>query len=135
MAQKEKELLLRDLCARLLYDVICQSPSGMKFTLKELNPKQSTRYGEGCVHDFDGKTYYIGHIVPYLRPLSSMTEEEMSELSNLNSGLVFRKNIIKNIILDVYYKTDAIDWLNKHHFDYRGLIEKGLALQAPEGMY
>lgn len=29
----------------------------------------------------------------------------------------------------------VIDWLLAHHFDYRGLIPMGLALEATEGMY
>ena len=59
-------------------------------------------------------------IKPYLRPMSSMTEDEGVELDN-------------TVIMGNY--GDDADWLNAHHFDYRGLIKKGLALEAPEGMY
>ena len=77
-----------------------------------------------------GKNFKIFSMVrfykPYLRPMSSMTEEEKKELNNV---LEFQ-----------YYSDDSCmcestDWLNAHHFDYRGLIERGLALEAPEGMY
>ena len=59
--------------------------------------------------------------------MSSMTEEEYKEWRTLNDL----------ITIDGVLVIDAtqIDWLNAHHFDYRGLIEKGLALEAPEGMY
>lgn len=62
----------------------------------------------------------LRHIKPYLRPMSSMTEEEKEEVNDLNMNP---------------FSCSVIDWLNAHHFDYRGLIEKGLALEAPEGMY
>jgi hypothetical protein len=60
--------------------------------------------------------------------MSSMTEEEKKEFSVLAVGT----HLFKGPLIPSY---DTLDWLNKHHFDYRGLIEKGLALEAPEGMY
>lgn len=110
MTQEEKQLLLVDLCARLPYGVVVsKKPINESFTWQEL---QDFQYG---------KIYK-----PYLRPMSSMTEEEKKELNNV---LEFQ-----------YYSDDSCmcestDWLNAHHFDYRGLIERGLALEAPEGMY
>ena len=67
-------------------------------------------------------------IKPYLRPLSSMTEEEKDEYKNLVRGIVVKDYIALPFI-------NEVDWLNKKMFDYRELIEKGLALEAPEGMY
>lgn len=61
--------------------------------------------------------YY--QIKPYLRSLSSMTNAERDRM---------RKDINKT-------HEDITDWLDKYHFDYRGLIKKGLALEAPENMY
>ena len=61
---------------------------------------------------------------PYLRPMSSMTEEEEKEFQEIKLSYHFDE--------DSYI---LLDWLNAHHFDYRGLIEKGLALEAKEGMY
>ena len=66
-------------------------------------------------------------IKPYLRPISSMNDEERLVYLNLTHDYTNKT-----------YKeptTEIIDWLNEHHFDYRGLIEKGLALEAPEDMY
>ena len=78
--------------------------------------------------------------MPYLRPMSSMTEEEKDKLY---TAMDWYGRIDENGNVDtkgqdkVYRETfyDYTDWLNAHHFDYRGLIEKGLALEAPEGMY
>ena len=68
---------------------------------------------------------YLSEVKPYLRPMSSMTEEEKAEYHSLCDSYY-----------GIYFDTvDSIDWLNAHHFDYRGLIEKGLAIEAPEGMY
>ena len=66
---------------------------------------------------------FLERTLPYLRPMSSMTEEERKEYQAF-----FNYD-------GVEYPEEYIDWLNAHHFDYRGLIEKGLALEAPEGMY
>lgn len=75
----------------------------------------------------------------FLRPMSSMTENEKMEL--IERGLAYEDDGCYDGIryggktfqlLDGY---ETIDWLNKHFFDYRGLIEKGLAIEAPEGMY
>ena len=78
----------------------------------------------------------IENIKPYLRPMSSMTEEERTEFDtkfHICTKLSEHYFAYAKPIIEIYQ--ESIDWLNKHHFDYRGLIEKGLALEAPEGMY
>ena len=78
-------------------------------------------------------------IKPFLRPMSSMTEEENKQRKELGILLWSDSNGKRgfdgfgNISGEDILK--AIDWLNAHHFDYRGLIEKGLALEAPKDMY
>jgi predicted AlkP superfamily phosphohydrolase/phosphomutase len=82
--------------------------------------------------------------------MSSMTEEELNELKTLCSiyiptdspiigfedyGIVVFTHHLTNNMYSFKLNMCVIDWLNAHHFDYRGLIEKGLALEAPEGMY
>lgn len=72
---------------------------------------------------------------PYLRPLSSMTEEEKKEygkVCELDTEILANHPMNGEPFPALY---NSQDWLNKHHFDYRGLIEKGLALEAPKGMY
>jgi hypothetical protein len=70
---------------------------------------------------------YSQKVFPYLRPMSSMTEKEKNEYDNIVYGITNIGSKYK------YY--DLVDWLNKKMFDYRGLIEKGLALESPESMY
>ena len=104
----------------LPYGVICKSPTGYKFALHQMNPNELTPFGKGVVFDF-GKTYYIGDIKPYLRSMESMTEEEKIKLS------------LSQIYAFAHYNEVAkMDWLNEHHFDYRGLIDEGLAIEVTE---
>ena len=123
---EEKQLLLKDLSARLPYGVICQLSSGDTSITEKL--------GIGGLSDFMNGSMKIK---PYLRPLSSMTEEEKEYIKN--RWCYEDCNDIYDFLN--HYKIDAgdtyafTDWLNEHHFDYRGLIRKGLALEAPEDMY
>ena len=120
MKQEEKELLLKDLCARLSYKVYVNYDSGKdkqyEGILDDILPSRGEAYVEYCLCDIDD-------IRPYLRPMSSMTEEEKAE----------HKRLCVNAAICNDYQ--QVDWLNAHHFDYRGLIKKELALEAPEGMY
>ena len=135
MTQEEKQLLLRDLCARLPYGLqihITSDECDDGFQSGEFD--NTLRY-----HHLEAFVCDRIEIKPYLRPMSSMTEEERrylleefgfdEDLENweLND---FGSYVYRNVnVLPLF------DWLNAHHFDYRGLIEKGLALEAPEGMY
>ena len=126
MTQEEKSLLLKDLCARLPYMPkikITYQQQGIKGT-EEGNV--SCDFIEKIVNDL--RNGVITDMQIYLRPMSSMTEEECVEFKWLNEKCdampTFEYVPVKNYII--------FDWLNKHHFDYRGLIEKGLALEAPE---
>ena len=68
----------------------------------------------------------IEFVRSYLRPMSSMTQEEKQEYQRITERWMYDSS---------YSIGDSFDWLNVHHFDYRGLIEKGLTIEAPEGMY
>lgn len=114
MTQEEKQLLLKDLCARLPHGVNIQYDNGHVIETREL--------GLGSLHDF---IFNDVAIKPYLRPMSSMTEEEREEYNAYHSHP-------DNIGDSPWF---YIDWLNAHRFDYRGLIPMGLALEAPEDMY
>ena len=117
MTAQEKSLLLKDLCARLPYGVKVSILGGGSMPLKNLINSSIGWYAdvEGAPTDFS-----IDEIKPYLHLMSSMTEEETYEYDRL-------------VMCNASWVVD--DWLNKNHFDYRGLIEKELALEAPEGMY
>ena len=121
MNQKEKALLISDLCARLPYGVIM----GNK-TLKETSYRLSGQDIDDA--EFDDKF----DDVPYLRPMSSMTKKEYEELKEISPYYGFASF---KYIYDWAPNYEMIDWLNVHHFDYRGLIEKGLAIEAPSDMY
>ena len=94
---------------------------------------------------FNTYSVYPESVIPYLRPMSSMTEEEKNELKeyldakevDCNGFGYLEGGTLEEYVSNISYSlcNYVIDWLNEHHFDYRGLIEKGLALEAPEGMY
>jgi len=156
MTQEEKQLLLKDLCARLPYGVKCL----------HIDPKDGQcidtisgfDYGDKLDGLFDvyGYMHDVEKIKPYLRPMSSMTEEEAFEMFRImfhhQVGLIgvdidsdrFRFKRVDSdghfaghtvLFFNKIYSLEQLEWLNAHHFDYRGLIEKGLALEASEGMY
>ena len=169
MTKEDKELILKDLCARSFYSVMVtvpimsfikgQGPYTEPIELVSVNAVDMTctvgdRYAQTSgIKMFDRK----GELVckPYLRPMSSMTEEEKQELERLineklnrntdqednewTPWVLYDTTGIRNSIGGERFYFDEMsfiyDWLNAHHFDYRGLIEKGLAIEAPEGMY
>ena len=133
MKQEDKELLLKDLSARLPY-----KPKIKVLSLWNENKEVEEDIVDSvyCVMP-DGyintetidSDISLDDIVLYLRPMSSMTPEEFEEYTKLIKPVVFNKKQI-NIA-----SPESFDYLNKKMFDYRRLIEKGLALEAPEGMY
>lgn len=140
MEEKNKQLLITDLCARLPYGVWveCCGVSG------KLDNIWLTHFynGGNTVVDVNGNTDFfhdsdyfdITKIKPYLRPMSSMTDEEDLEFIGIGL-LVVNYGTNGNAKHKCKLSIPETDWLNAHHFDYRGMIEKGLALPAKEGMY
>lgn len=106
MTQEEKDLLIKDLCARLPYGVILNCCDFIGEKLTAINE-------DGIInHDYD-----VEEVKPYLLPRSSMTEEQHKEwLHTLSS--------------DYHITYDTVDWWLKNHFDYHNLIEKGLAIDC-----
>lgn len=111
MTQEEKDLLLKDLCARLPYKLLI-SIDGNRYRMEEI-----------CNALIGIDTYKIRidgcdieKVKPYLFPLSSMTEEQKEDMVKSSCGIGSDKNVF--------------DWYNKNHFDYRGLIPMGLAIDA-----
>lgn len=123
-----------DLCARL--------PYGVKFVRDAWNYEwdQEMSIVETLEDiDKDGyientKVYTVEDIKPYLHPMSSMSEEELKEFRACHCAYDLHPDF-QPMMCTLPNETNMFDWLNSHHFDYRGLIEKGLALEAPEGMY
>ena len=128
MAQEEKQLLLKDICERLPYGVKLKTPKGdghlNEITLSIFGTNIGVNI-QPIVRDY----LPLKDCKPYLRPMHSMTIKELEECRELCKYRQVGQSVLDCATSDVF------DWLNEHHFDYRGLIEKGLALEAPEGMY
>jgi len=127
MIDEDKELVLRDLSARLPYGVKVhwngehELVKLYRISFYGKNVDEHIVNGLGQPepgYEFD---MHIEDIKPYLRPLSSMTDEDESKWMK--------------VLLNPEYSCSGDDWLLEHHFDIRHLIERGLALEAPQGMY
>ena len=136
MTQEDKELLLKDLCARLPYVVKIE----MTWWVMDEGTCLSTTLEHDHIEQILNDEVGNAEIKPYLFPLSSMTEEQCYKfycrfVENEIDYNDFKKyyfdgcswNKVLTLISDC---GDIIDWFNKNHFDYRGLIEKGLAIDA-----
>ena len=137
MTQEDKDLVLKDLCARLPYGVWAEA--------KLITSASSTSWLVDAllIHSF--KRGRFDFYKPYIFPLSSVTEEQAIELFNI-FGISLVDSVGANYIkvnevtgitfffqngFDVETHLDKlINWLNKNHFDWRGLIPKGLANDA-----
>lgn len=126
MKKEERNILLADLCARL--------PHGVKAAVYNQGVyKIAQIYADGLIlakdknpyNYIDAKLTDVEYVKPYLFPISSMTEEQKEIYTDIDNEEFYCKLNGDN---DICYK--SIDWLNAHHFDYRGLIEKGLAYDA-----
>lgn len=142
---EDKELLLKDLSARLPYGVKCKVGDN------------DTRTLVGVSYETNGEVWFkFGLLellyethkpIPYLRPMSSMTSAEKSELELMGfryfDGYIINEDVKEYddygnhpySWVDEIRCSEVMEFLNSHHFDYIGLIEKGLALEAKEGMY
>jgi len=131
MTQEEKDLLLKDLCARLPYGVICDRLEKPKKLLGVYPTKKfPLEFDNG---EYMPSDYELEDIKPYLRPMSSMTEEEKEEYIHIKQGEC--NGCVLTGKGDPNTEFLLVDFFNTHHIDYRGLIPMGLALPAPEGMY
>lgn len=126
MTEKQKQLLVKALCGYLPYGlkIYREKPSFLDEEGRHIQEVQGIDIELEIL--LTNTFARIEEMKPYLRPMSSMTEEEdmhrCAFLDDIEGGV---SEAIPNYI----------DWLNENHFDYRGLIGKGLAIEAPEGMY
>ena len=138
MTKEEKELLLKDLCARLPYGVFVSVHDTFKYSTVPYETVYLKASDIPSLIDtislnerYSNKDKRFNRIVkerkdflefkPCLFPMSSMTEEQKKEYQYITERWMYDSS---------YSISDSIDWLNKNHFDYRGLIEKGLATDA-----
>lgn len=144
MKQEDKELLLKDLCARLPYGVKIYNPHPQFPNTKTLTSIRGTMKSYWITFSTDYESIDVDWNIgdkeedapkPYLRPMSSMTKEERKHLQ-----------LLHDIISDENYGdgysptawemiSEFNDYCYMHHIDNRGLIGKGLALEAPNNMY
>ena len=137
MTQEEKSILLQDLCTRLPYNLYVR--------IEEFNVPKNEAITEGFIgnylkdnrcndYDADGILNELAddciNVKPFLRPMSSMTEEERKEYNDIVKNTIDFYNCPKSE--EICFFITPIDWLNAHHFDYRGLIPKGLAIAVTE---
>ena len=133
MTQEDKELLLKDLCARLPYGVkakvLDESVLQYDYTAEEggvINGIENLNDGLFAIQCMeDGYVLSYDEFKPYLRPMSSMIEEEQRTLDSMCNGVEMVSRLSGLKMFD-----KAFNWLDEKHFDYRGLIEKGLAIDA-----
>ena len=126
MTSEDKELLIKDLCARLPYNVICQVEfrENGKYNSKVM--LLSGIFTDEAYFTTKGGSIYSNEYKPYLFPMSSMTEEQWEEYQKIRM-IDWVHGDINGTFINAGL---IVDWLNTHHFDYRGLIEKGLAIDA-----
>lgn len=128
MTKEDKELLLKYLCMALPHGVIIQEYNE-EYGYSD-NALNTIGIGYFSIHEACIEGTWINHIEnvkPYLRTLASMTDEERNEY---NEYLFYGSSI--GLVSNTATAYELIDWLNAHHFDYRGLIEKGLAIEVTE---
>ena len=134
MKPEDKKLLLKDFCARAPHGLLIYV-NGHDEIADEINPFEGT---VNCgFQSFD-----VEECKPYLRPLSSMTAEEKEELKTLfdaedvtsDSICYLEGGTLEEYLSHISFSfcADVVDWLNKYHFDYRGLIPKDLAIEVTE---
>ena len=146
MKPEDKQLLIRDLCSRLPYGtkIECNGDT-QPYTLLSINwNKELVVIGFEIDGMYATSKQKLADIKPYLRKMSSMSKDEKEEL--VDFGLAYWDNgkhtdengntiIYGGKEIQLIPDIETYDWLNGHHFDYRGLIEKGLALEAPKDLY
>ena len=113
MKKEDRELLIKDISARIPYNLKVAVKAKNEF----INILCGIDINGYC--DVNEDFYNIDNIKPYLFPMSSMTEEQEIEFKNTCNGYC-----------EYYWTEETFDWLNKNHFDYRGLIPKNLANDA-----
>ena len=136
MTEEDKELLIKDLCARLPYGVKIE----LTWWVMDEGTCMSTTLEPDHIEQIRNDELGDAEIKSYLRPTSSMTDEQCYDfycrfVENEIDYNDFKKYYFDSCLWNKVLTTindcgDIIDWLNKYYFDYRGLIEKGLAIDT-----
>ena len=143
MTSEDKQLMLKDLSARLPYGVICHTEKGDGHLCSINQIIFGTEYGlniSPIKRDYFNDSEQDEVVIkPYLRPMSSMTEEEKKELKGIGNEYldmwVSTDDPLVRWELDAKTSSKRAEFYNSHYLDWNGLIKKGLALEAPEDLY
>ena len=138
MTQEDKELLLKDLCSRLPYKPIVHIDNCGIWDLRGVDHDDSAELRDRVIvwkgenYPSSKNSFPIINCKPYLFPLSSMTEEQHTDMFNYYHNAEIEEIHASGDYLKAAYIGDdkKYEWLNRNHFDYRGLIEKGLVIDA-----
>ena len=143
--EEKRKLLTDDIMSRANYWIDLKVDyNGQMYTMFGFGAGRVSLLANPFMSNTAGVAPLIEEIKPYLRPLSSMTEQEEAEFSNLfrkwfddELFILTEEPMIDYALSQINYSisTEIFDWLNARHFDYRGLIDKGLAIMIPEEMY
>ena len=129
MIQTDKDLLLKDLCARLPYGVKCHIGDNKPYTLSSVSDDyDGTIVGFKEQKNGFNMEVYLSECIPYLFPMSSMTDEQKKELYDKLIELELKA--LNNEISHIEIVRFEINYYLKNHFDYNGFIDKGLAIDA-----
>lgn len=143
MTKEEKELILKVCYASLLYGITVYVEHDTFYDEREPYKAKISIKSHQILDDFGNSPLSNKLLVrPYLRPMNEMTDEEKIEFRGFITWTFdcdYQTNTLKGVLNGNEIETDLIaelyDWLNAHHLDWRGLIPKGLALEAPKDMY
>ena len=132
MEKTDRELLIKEISSRLPYGIKVQvfgwdEEKGEVAVPLKVYSINTDGYISLDYNHYDVESVYIEDCLLYLRPMSSMTEEEKKDIEE---GIIEIFECSSTMTLYLYDFERMIDWLNAHHFDYRGLIEKGLAIEV-----
>lgn len=131
MTTEDKELLLKDLCSRLPYEVKIDIPDLFISTKNNIEVLNEIFCGDDGEFRCNNSGMLIKYVKPYLFPISSMTEEQIVEFDKIAElDIEYSITQIKNDVLIWTSGLNRFNWLLKNHFDVYGLIEKGLAIDA-----
>lgn len=137
MTEQEKKILFQAICESISYGLKCTTKAHGWPGVYPICGCIGNKIIIDCPKEVEGDDIWlVQNIIPYLRPLSDMTEKEMSELRQWGCLCMTPDNCIEDVgVYGAIHSIPVIGWFISHHFDYRGLIPMGLALPAPEGMY
>lgn len=134
MTQEEEDILLKDLSTRLPYGVKVRLSTNEVGILHQIAKRTCTIFIKNRITPPDFFDVRINDIKPYLFPSSPMAKDQMIELSNISNAIYIYPSdaeiVVSRARENLLQFVPVFDWLNKNHFDYRGLISKRLAIDA-----